>query len=231
MSLVEDSPPAGARAWVTSRRVARHERFTLMPPTTFQSAPTTLSWAGQGLFSFLAQQPADQRISRKLIDAASTSSRNSTTAAIAELRRAGRLRLIQGCDPTTRRASSCYQFAVKPNAFPDLPAGMRALEPSRPNGDAGEWRGPWPLAPTDPRPPYRMPVVYVLDPDQPRPLYVGSTSNFLARLRRHEASGKRWTHWLAYPCATRQAAFDLEERWADELRPLHEDRRPAGGES
>lgn len=186
-----------------------------------QDTVVVLSWRAKGLFSYLSSLPDGNRAVRADIDAESCDSRVSTSSAIQELTRAGYLRLVTGCDPKTRRASSHYQFTLRQGQFPDPPSGMKPVAASVPNGDDGLWHGVWPLPLRDPRPPSGTPVVYVLyDGEGPRPIYVGKTERFSIRLRRHHFNGKAWTRWVAYPCRDTQHAFETEGRLIDQLRPF-----------
>jgi GIY-YIG catalytic domain-containing protein len=95
---------------------------------------------------------------------------------------------------------------------------MRSGISHEPTEEDGSWIGPWPLV-DEPRPPKGQAVVYVLFSARGRAVYVGSTDNFLARMKAHQASGKRWTTWTALPCADREEAYDVEAEYLDEYMP------------
>lgn len=84
------------------------------------------------------------------------------------------------------------------------------------------WSGPAPLD-LAPRPPDGQAVVYVLYQDA-EPVYVGSTYKFAGRLRGHRGD-KTFNRWIAYPCADREAAYQLEERLLAEHLPTLNRRR------
>ncbi len=72
------------------------------------------------------------------------------------------------------------------------------------------WSGAYPYESGVPRPPKGVAVVYVLYDVTLEPIYLGSSAHFAARMRTHRRTKPvRW--WLAYPCATREAAYLLEE--------------------
>lgn len=96
---------------------------------------------------------------------------------------------------------------------------LRHHRANRPNGPSGSWTGEYPVQPGAPRPMVGKNVVYVLFDDTTRPCYVGSTGNFSDRMRAHRREGKRWTHWTAYECPTRTAAFELENQLLHEHMP------------
>lgn len=85
------------------------------------------------------------------------------------------------------------------------------------NADGG-WGGPWPLGSAK-RPPRGQSVVYVLFGHTGRAVYVGSTDNFLARMKAHQASGKKWNSWIAIPCASREEAYEVEAEYLTEYMP------------
>lgn len=100
------------------------------------------------------------------------------------------------------------------------PLARLTHEPNGPDGPDGSWTGVWPPLPGDPFPPRLAPVVYVLFDDQHHPSYVGSTGDFRTRIRAH-AREKRdlWSTWVAYPCASRSAAYDVETRFLRQYMP------------
>jgi hypothetical protein len=71
------------------------------------------------------------------------------------------------------------------------------------------WSGPYPYDGSS-RPMKGTPVVYVLYNAANEPVYLGSTGEFGARMRRHRADGKPVAWWLAFPCESREAAYLLE---------------------
>lgn len=95
---------------------------------------------------------------------------------------------------------------------------MRYVYLNLPDPD-GNWRGLFPLGPTEVAPPAGQSVVYVLFDAANAPCYVGSTEHLRARLKNHADNGKQFARWLAYPCADREAAYLLEERLLSEHKP------------
>lgn len=89
----------------------------------------------------------------------------------------------------------------------------------QPNMPDGTWRGSWPLAEGDSLPVNGTCVVYVLYDAVNEPCYVGSSQNVRARLKRHRMDGKEFAFWTAFPCADREAAYQLEERLLVEYQP------------
>jgi hypothetical protein len=89
-----------------------------------------------------------------------------------------------------------------------------------PNGPCGSWRGPYPLTMADPRPRIGVSVVYILY-DGPAQQYYGSSYNLLARMRAHRKAGMRFDRWCAYPLATRELAYRVEDRLLKRRRPPH----------
>lgn len=100
---------------------------------------------------------------------------------------------------------------------------MQQLARSRnhyePNMPDGTWRGSSPLAEGDHIPGRGRCVVYVLYDAANQPCYVGSTKHMLVRLQGHRNSKKEFTWWTAFPCADREAAYQLEERLLAEHKP------------
>lgn len=74
-------------------------------------------------------------------------------------------------------------------------------------------------------PPDGYNVAYVLHDESGTPCYVGSTNRFYARLRTHAYRGKKWQRWQAYKCDSREAAYQLEERFLDRWMPFLNGRR------
>lgn len=104
-------------------------------------------------------------------------------------------------------------------------AYARSRPQRSPNGYDGSWSGPYPFA-TGPTPGDATSVAYVLLDAEQVVAYVGSTGGFRGRMNQHARDGKRFTHWRAYPCRDRQAAYDLEARLIRELQPyLNKTRR------
>lgn len=85
--------------------------------------------------------------------------------------------------------------------------------------DDGIWRGEFPFDSRTRTPTGATSVVYVLFDDKNEPCYVGSSKRFRYRLKRHARSGKAFTRWMAYPCADRDAAYDLEVRLLAQHKP------------
>lgn len=81
-----------------------------------------------------------------------------------------------------------------------------------PNGPEGTWVGRWPMTLRESFPAPGYSVVYVLFDEANEPCYVGSTNRFRTRLNEHDKAGKEFANWQAYPCDTREHAYQLEER-------------------
>lgn len=101
---------------------------------------------------------------------------------------------------------------------------------AEPNGPGGHyWTGTAPIGPRDPRPPRGKSVVYVLYDAMNEPIYVGSTEKFHTRLTTHIREGKPVVRWMAYPCADREKAYELEQELLDEFKlPLNTSRHASG---
>jgi GIY-YIG catalytic domain len=82
-----------------------------------------------------------------------------------------------------------------------------------------QWSGEFPFDEIEATPPNDFSVVYVLFDQGNQPCYVGSTKNFRSRVRRHAKDGKCFAHWTAYPCGSRESAYQLEERLLRERLP------------
>lgn len=91
---------------------------------------------------------------------------------------------------------------------------IKRYEPNEGEG----WSGELPLRLEDSRPRTGQCVVYVLFDDVNVPCYVGSTSGFKGRLAAH-ARDKVFRRWVAYPCADRESAYDMEVRLLGEHKP------------
>ena len=96
---------------------------------------------------------------------------------------------------------------------------LDTLERHAPNMADGTWQGAWPLDAGDRLPAYETCVVYVLYDATNEPCYVGSTQNLSARLKAHYKDGKPLVRWSAFPCADREAAYQLEEKLLAEYQP------------
>jgi hypothetical protein len=81
-----------------------------------------------------------------------------------------------------------------------------------PNGPNRTWHGSSPPGPRETAPPKGQAVVYVLFDAANEPCYVGSSSNFRARVKQHRRAGKVFVRWCAYLCPDREAAFRLEDK-------------------
>lgn len=106
-------------------------------------------------------------------------------------------------------------------ATPKRPARARAgldSDQHRPDPD-GNWSGRWPLQPDSRFPPKGKDVVYVLRVASGLVVYVGSTSNFSARMKAHHSAGKRWASWTAQACDTREDAYDVENEFLQTYMP------------
>lgn len=88
----------------------------------------------------------------------------------------------------------------------------------RASAPGGAWTGSYPFdgcaAPGD-----GVSVVYVLFDEANVPCYVGSTEHFRTRLSGHRYDGKSFVYWHAYPCASRRAAYDLEDALLKQHKP------------
>ncbi|MEU7855201.1 hypothetical protein [Nonomuraea sp. NPDC049141] len=100
----------------------------------------------------------------------------------------------------------------------ELIVARRTNDPRHTPSSDGTWSGAWPLD-GHAYPPRGQAVVYVLFDGGNVPCYVGSTSGLIARLQRHANEGKRFNHWIAHPCADREAAYRLEDRLLREHKP------------
>jgi hypothetical protein len=98
-------------------------------------------------------------------------------------------------------------------------ASPRIAVPTEPTEEDGSWVGEWPLPDSAARPPKGQSVVYVLYGKRDRAVYVGSTDNFQVRMKAHQAGGKRWNSWTAFPCADREEAYEVEAEYLDEYMP------------
>lgn len=96
---------------------------------------------------------------------------------------------------------------------------MQHLRSSFPNGPEGTWVGAWPVLEGAPRPRPGISVVYVLFGADNEPCYVGSTGNFVNRMRDHCRDGKQFVRWQAYRCRDREHAYELEGRLLRERKP------------
>ncbi len=88
-----------------------------------------------------------------------------------------------------------------------------------PNGPEGTWIGSWPCSESEPYPVRGVAVVYVLFDANNQPCYVGSTNQFRTRMGKHMKDGKAFTNWQAYPCPSREHAYELEDRLLKEQLP------------
>lgn len=91
------------------------------------------------------------------------------------------------------------------------------LKRYEPNTD-GAWSGENPLMPQDQRPRDGQCVVYILFDDHNVPCYVGSTEKFKTRIDCHTRE-KSFARWVAYPCADRESAYQMEDRLLKEHKP------------
>jgi hypothetical protein len=142
--------------------------------------------------------------------------------ALARLFNAGKIGILDLADHYEQyRHIAVTGHATRWNAH--MPVGGNQLRYAAmfvPNGqDADSWQGDYPLPTGAPRPRGGVPVVYLLyDPDNV-PCYVGSTAQFVDRMRSHQNSGKRFSRWQAHQCADRAAAFTLERQWLALFKP------------
>jgi hypothetical protein len=111
------------------------------------------------------------------------------------------------------------------DAHVDIPwKRMQHLRSSFPNGPEGTWVGDWPVLEGAQRPRPGISVVYVLFGADNEPCYVGSSRNFVNRMRDHHRDGKQFVRWQAYRCRDREHAYELEVRLLKERMP-HLNRR------
>jgi hypothetical protein len=97
------------------------------------------------------------------------------------------------------------------------------LDRGKPNGPNGSWFGTYPIGhATCPLP--GVCVVYVLFDGAGEPCYVGSTQQFRRRIGAHRMS-IGFERWIAYPCADREAAYELEVKLLKENKPYRNKRR------
>lgn len=108
---------------------------------------------------------------------------------------------------------------VPPQRVQYILRDMKTTERHAPNGPNGTWHGSWPLAHGDRVPMYNTCVVYVLYDAANAPCYVGSTQHLSSRLKGHHKDGKAFAAWTAFPCADREAAYQLEEKLLAEHQP------------
>jgi hypothetical protein len=104
-----------------------------------------------------------------------------------------------------------------------VPSGkVKWIAQHHPNNPGGSWTGDVDLQAGDPRPPKGKAVVYILFNRANSPVYVGSTGNFPARIKRHLIEKPETKRWTAYPCVDRDHAYALEVRMLREYRlPLN----------
>lgn len=100
-------------------------------------------------------------------------------------------------------------------------AGMqRRVREEAATRNGGEWSGHWPRQRGESCPPNEQPVAYLLYDSANVPVYVGSTVNLAPRLGQH-TTDKVFTQWVAYRCATRDEAYDLEDRFLRQFKPRY----------
>lgn len=85
------------------------------------------------------------------------------------------------------------------------------------NDGEGRWRGPFPLAEGDVRPPLGTWVVYQLTLAGEL-VYIGSSGQFATRVKAH-ARDKSFDGWRASHCANEAECRDLETALIDRYRP------------
>jgi hypothetical protein len=82
------------------------------------------------------------------------------------------------------------------------------------------WSGAFPVDYDEPRPGPGVAVAYVLFDAEGVPAYIGSTDHFLTRMGWHRRERPTaFARWIAYRCADREAAYELEAK-------LHEQKLP-----
>jgi hypothetical protein len=102
------------------------------------------------------------------------------------------------------------------DAIPVSPEKVIANAKREAAGAGRVWQGRWPLERGQRRaetfPPSGQRVVYVLLDSDGRPIFVGSTAQCWRRFATHHADGMRWPRWMAYGCADRAEAFEIQAR-------------------
>lgn len=109
--------------------------------------------------------------------------------------------------------------AAIPVGWGDLSYDARMGREHAPNGPEGTWIGSWPIANDDRLPRPRTPVLYVLFNSANEPIYVGSTGSLRARLKAHARDGKPFVAWQASRSASREEAYQVEDRALKERMP------------
>lgn len=116
------------------------------------------------------------------------------------------------------RAVAATGFRTRWDAvMPITAARAKWLLREVPNGTFGSWFGTDPIG-DNPAPPAGQCVVYVLFDASNVPCYVGSSEDFRNRIMGHRHD-KAFVRWVAYPCADREAAYQLEDRLLKEHKP------------
>ncbi len=88
-----------------------------------------------------------------------------------------------------------------------------------PNGPEGTWTGSWPCSKAEPYPLRGVAVVYVLFDANNQPAVSAARNQFRTRMGKHVKDGKVFTHSQAYPCPSRDHAYELEDRLLKERLP------------
>jgi hypothetical protein len=198
------------------------EPFMVMPPLVDQLTPMQL-----GAYLWLARQQSlrlpvtTQTLAQHLGHA------DGARRLVHELLSHG---LLQAESEQTERLAKLEEFeeiAARQQARKAARAGHKQTPTPKPAlrpeihepGEDGQWRGPWPLAADTTYPPPDQNVVYVLRAANDLAVYVGSTNNFRARMKAHQAGGKSWTTWTAHPCESREEAYEVENEFLHEYMP------------
>lgn len=106
------------------------------------------------------------------------------------------------------------------------PNSLRHAIRTGPNGPNGTWHGPSLMDSTSPAPVEGTAVVYVLYDAALTPIYVGSTSNFRARIKAHRRT-KTFEYWTAQPCVDREHAYAMEAAAIRHHQPILNAARPS----
>lgn len=89
----------------------------------------------------------------------------------------------------------------------------------------GYYCGTWPLTANSSRPADGVSVTYLLFDADSELIYVGSTKHFYQRMKQHR--DKNFYHWAAFPCFTRDIAYNVEARFLQLHMPPLNRRREA----
>ena len=93
---------------------------------------------------------------------------------------------------------------------------LRRLAESTPNSPDGTWSGAtgWEGLGDSQIPARGAHVAYVLFGPNGRPIHIGMTEQFRARLKQYHRTGMVWASWKAWPCRDRAEALAVRKRIA-----------------